>query len=457
MSIQSAGFPRRGFLRGLGAVVALPAMESLFPAAAAVTEGARKLATTASGAPLRMAYLYVPNGVNLTEWTPQGVGEGFQLPSSTAPLEAHRKDLQFLKGLAQMNGFAGGDGAGDHARSGATFLTGARPRKTAGADIKVGVSVDQMAARYLKHETRFPSLELSCDGVRKSGSCDSGYSCAYQYNISWRSESQPMTPESNPRLVFERLFGAGNEKERLENLARRREEQRSVLDFVLEDAKALNGQLGGNDREKLDEYLNGVREVERRLEDAEQFGATPDPGVEAPVAGIPSKYQDHIRLMFDMLVLAFKTDSTRVASFLLAHDGSNRSFETIGVSDGHHNLSHHKSQEEKLKKIAKIDRFYCQQLAYFLARMKSEKDVDGKSLLHNSMIVWGGGLSDGNRHDHSNLPIVVAGNAGGSFQTGRHLDVGEDVPMNNLYVRMLKEMGIPESRLGDSTGVLAGV
>lgn len=446
---------RRGFLRGLGAAVALPTMES-FRSLSAATELTRR-AVTASGAPLRMAYLYVPNGVNKAKWYPQGFGSDFQFNETTAPLEDFRNDLQVIKGLAQMNATPGEDGAGDHARSSATFLTGARPRKTAGADIKLGMSVDQMAARYLRSETRFPSLELSCDGVRKSGRCDSGYSCAYQFNISWRSENQPVAPESNPRLVFERLFGSGSEKQRMESLTRRRAEKRSVLDFVLEDAKAMHGQLGRNDQQKLDEYLSGVREIEQRIERAEDFGPLPDPGVTAPEGDIPPNYEEHIRLMFDMLVLAFQTDSTRIASFLLAYDGSNRSFRDIGVSEGHHELSHHRDDLAKLEQIAKIDHFYSQQLAYFLERMKAQEDVDGQSLLHNSMIVWGSCISDGNRHRHDDLPVVLAGNAGGAFTPGRHINVGDEVPMTNLYMRMLEEMGVPEPRVGDSTGVLKGI
>lgn len=447
---------RRGFLRGLGAAVALPAMESMAPLMAAPVAAAKR-GVTASGAPLRMAYLYLPNGVNVPKWFPQGTGEGFKFGETTAALEPHRGDLQFVNGLAQMNAYSGGDGAGDHARSSATFLTGIRPRKTAGADIKLGMSVDQMAARYLTHLTRFPSLELSCDGVRKSGSCDSGYSCAYQFNISWKGEAQPVAPESNPRNVFERLFGAGSEKDRKESLERRREEERSVLDFVLDDAKALQNQLGRNDQQKLDEYLTGVREIERRIEMAESFGPVPDPGVTAPRDGIPGDYEEHIRLMFDMLVLAFRTDSTRVASYILAHDGSNRNFRNIGVSEGHHQLSHHRDKEDTLKKIAKIDEFYLQQLSYFLGRLKSEEDVDGKSLLHNSMIVWGSCIRDGNRHSHEDLPVILAGNAGGKFTPGRSVDVGKDVPMTNLYMRMLEEMGMSEARVGDSTGVLKGI
>ncbi len=412
---------------------------------------------TASGAPLRMAYFYLPNGVIMDKWRPQEGGKEFVFNESMKSLEKFRDDLQILKGLEQANGWAGRDGAGDHARGTATFLTGSRPRKTAGADIRLGISVDQMAANHLGRETRFPSLELSCDGVRQSGSCDSGYSCAYQYNLSWRSATQPMTPESNPRLVFERLFGGGSRLEREENRARRRTEQLSILDFVLDDAKAMEKRLGRNDQQKLDEYMTGVREIEQQIEKAGSFGPPPDPGVAAPANGIPRNYHEHIRLMFDMMILAFRTDQTRIASFLLAHDGSNRNFPTHGVKEGHHGLSHHRGDRGKMDKIARIDTFYLEQFAYFLERMRSTRDVDGKPLLYNSMIVWGGGLSDGDRHSHNDLPVILAGHAGGKFTTGRHVDLKTDLPLNNLYLRMLEEVGAPAGRLGDSTGILKEV
>lgn len=444
---------RRALLRGIGATVALPAFRSL----GAVAPAAAARSVTATGAPLRMAYLYVPNGVIMDKWRPEGTGSDFKFNESMESLNPFKNDLQIIKGLEQNNGTAGPDGAGDHARAGATFLTGARPRKTAGSDIRLGISADQMAASYIGSETRLSSLELSCDAVRKSGNCDSGYSCAYQYNLSWRSATQPMTPESNPRLVFERLFGGGSNEERKKSLAKRRAEKRSILDIVLNDAKSMNNELGRNDRNKLDEYLTGVREIERRIEKAESFGPAPDPGVEAPEEGVPREYQEHIRLLFDMMLLAFKTDQTRISSFLLAHDGSNRSFSDLGVNEGHHGLSHHRNAQDKMDKIARIDKFYTEQLAYFLKQMKSTEDVDGKSLLHNSMIVWGSGLSDANRHTHNDLPIILAGNGGGKFQTGRHLEIAEDTPLNNLYMRMLHEAGAPADRIGDSTGILKGI
>lgn len=450
---NSSRLNRRHFLRGVGACVALPAFHSLLPTAAAAAKAAP--ATTASGAPLRMAFLYVPNGVNVEHWRPQGEGADYQLSPALEPLAEYRQDFQVFSGFEHQHGWAGPDGAGDHARANATILTGVRPKKTAGSDIHLGVSVDQFAARHVGRLTRFPSLELSCDGVRKSGSCDSGYSCAYQFNLAWSSATTPVAPESNPRLVFERLFGAGNNEERKRELARRQAQHRSILDFVRDDARRLHGQLGRNDQQKLDEYLTGVREIERRIEQAENF-ETPNPGVAAP-DGVPREYRDHIRLMCDMLVLAFQTDSTRIGTFLLAHDGSNRSFKDQGVSEGHHELSHHQNDKEKLEKIGKIDRFYTEQLAYFLGKMRGVKDEDGRSLLDNSMVVYASGLADGNRHSHDNLPVLVAGRAGGAFTPGRHVNLGENTPMTNLYVRMLGEMGVETKTFGDSTGRLEKV
>lgn len=446
---QFTGLNRRKFLRGIGAAVGLPALESMTPLLAAT----KAAGTTAGGGPLRMAYLTVPNGVNVDHWRPQGTGSDFKLGKSMAPLEGLKNDLQVFTGFAHKHASAGPDGAGDHARSNATFLTGQRARKTAGSDIHVGISVDQVAARHAENFTRLPSLELTCDGVRTSGSCDSGYSCAYQFNLSWRSETQPMTPESNPRQAFERLFGAGAGKDRAESLARRLDSQKSILDFIADDAQAMHKHLGRNDQQKLDQYLTGVREIERRVEKSEALGVPVDPGVEAPTDE-PADYGEHIQLMMDMMVLAFQTDSTRISTFLLAHDGSNRSFKEVGVTDGHHNLSHHQGKEETLEKIQKIDQFYLAKLAYFLQRLKDTEDVDGKSLLHNSMIVYGSGISDGNRHNHNDLPVIVAGGGGGAFTPGRHVDLQDEVPLSNLYVRMLNEFGVDDKRFGDSTGIL---
>jgi hypothetical protein len=445
---------RRAFLRGAGVALALPAFETL--AGGAATKEASKLAATPTGAPLRMAFIYVPNGVHQGYWWPKKEGKDFELTKTLQPLEKVRQHIQILGGLDQINATAGPDGPGDHARASGSFLTGVRVKKTAGADIHAGISVDQLAAGRIGHLTRFPSLELTCDAVRKSGSCDSGYSCAYQYNLSWSGPTLPVAPEPNPRLVFERLFGAGAPAERRKNLALRREQERSILDFVLDDTRNLEKELGGGDQHKLDEYLAGVREIERRIQEAERFKEMPNPNIESPT-GIPGSFPEHIQLMFDMMVLAFQTDSTRVATFLLANEGSNRTFPEIGISEGHHNLSHHFGKKDMMEKIGSIDVWYVQQLAKFLEKLDSIKDVDGHSLLHNSMIVYGSGNSDGNRHTHSNLPVILAGSGGGGLTTGRFLK-HKGKPLNNLYLNMLDRMGVDQvARLGDSTGRLEAV
>ena len=444
---------RRSFLRGAGACIALPSMVSLDRSLEAndakeADDPSKARGVTASGAPLRTAYLYYPNGVIMDAWRPKGTGTDFEFNESMKPIEGFRDDLRIIKGYAQKTGNPGKDGAGDHARANATYLTGVRPHRTSGADIRLGVSADQLAARFLARETRLPSIELSCERIRNTGSCDAGYSCAYNYNLSWRSEYQPMTPESNPRAVFERMFGSGPAKER----AARRAERRSILDFVQDSAAEMERRLGRKDRGKLDEYLTGVREIEQRLERIERLGPPADPGRPAPSGAVPESFREHIRILLDMTALAFQSDSTRVVSFMIGTDGSNRSIREAGVSEGHHDLSHHGNDKGKMAKVRQVDRFYLEELAYFLDRMKKTKDADGQTLLHNSMVVWGSGLSDGNAHTHVDLPIILAGNAGGNFQTGRHIDVG-DVPLNNLFVRLLQEVGLEGAQFGDSTGV----
>lgn len=454
---RQASFNRRHFLRGLGACIALPAFESLAPlrllAAEAATAG--KLATTATGAPLRTAFVFFPNGAIPSSWWPKGESQEFEFGPTLKPLEEHRQNLQILGGLDQNNATAGPDGGGDHARGNAVFLTGVRLKKSA-TDIRAGVSIDQVIARQIGHQTRFASLELTCEAARNSGACDSGYACAYQYNISWSSPTTPMAPESNPRMVFERLFGSGAPGQRAANLKRRQAEQRSVLDFVLEDARGMQRRLNAPDQDKLDQYLTGVREIETRIQKAERFGEIKDPGVDTPV-GIPADYAQYIQVMYDMMALAFQTDSTRVATFLLAHDGSNRSFPEIGIPEGHHDLSHHFNNEEKIKKVAEIDLWYAKQFARFVEKLKNTNDVDGNSLLHNSMILYGGGNADANRHTHSNLPLVLAGGGGGTLTPGRYVKHGAK-PTTNLFLSLADRLGLQDvERFGDSTGRLSNV
>jgi len=441
--------PRRTFLRGLGTTLALPLLEAMAPPVRLLAAAG----AASPAAPLRMAFVYVPNGMNMQQWKPAQNGAEFDLPPTLAPLQNVRRHVQVITGLAHRKAAANGDGAGDHARASATFLTGCQARKTAGADIRAGVSVDQIAAQRIGRATRLPSLELACDKARLAGSCDSGYACAYQFNLSWRSENTPMPPEVDPRLLFDRLFsnptGAGTDATR----ARRELERKSVLDFVLDDARRLQGQLGATDRRKLDEYLTSVRELEQRIENASRFTqALPD---RRQPDGIPDTYEQHVRLMFDLLALAFQTDSTRIATFMLAHDGSNRPYPFLGISEGHHDLSHHQRREEKLAKIAKINHFHVTQFAYFIEQLRSLREGNG-TVLDNCMIVYGSGISDGDRHNHDDLPVLLAGGGRGTLAPGRHITV-PTVPMTNLYLSLLDRMGAPTERLGDSSGKLAGI
>jgi hypothetical protein len=406
--------------------------------------------------PLRMAYVYFPNGAHQDYWWPTGEGANFQLGRTMEPLAPLKKSIQVLGGLDHKNATAGNDGAGDHARANATFLTGARARKTDSTDIQVGISIDQLVAQRVGHVTRFSSLELSCDSIRKSGRCDSGYSCAYQYNLAWASPTTPVAPESNPRLVFERLFGSGAPGERQASYRLRQETQKSLLDFVMADARSLQRELGRSDQQKLDEYLTGVREIEQRIQRTERFGDLPSPDLDTP-AGIPANYGDHMDLMFDLLAMAFETDSTRISTLLLAGDGSNRSYPQIGIPEGHHYCSHHRNDRELMEKIGRIDRYYMERFARFLQKLEDKKDPDGRSILHNSMVVYGCGNADGNRHTHHNLPIVLAGGGGGTLSPGRFTRLGGE-PMSNLFLSMADRMGVTGvERIGDSSGRVKAV
>lgn len=435
---------RRTILRGLGASVALPMLEAMVPRAAF----AQQVATP----PVRMAFLFVPNGISMEHWTPIADGAGFQLKNVLEPLAAYREDFSILTGLAQMNAFAHGDGPGDHARSSATWLTGVHPRKTSGSDIRAAVSADQIAAQRTKGQTKFASLELGCERGGLAGDCDSGYSCAYSNTISWQDHDSPLAKETSPRQVFERLFGSTELSADDEARARRSRDNLSVLDFVLDEAKRLDSRLGNRDRQKLEEYLNSVREIEQRILKFDGGGKAGNVGAVKPGAA-PRDFGEHIRLMGDMMVLAFQADLTRICTFMFANEGSNRSYRDIGIADGHHDVSHHGKDDHKLEAKRKIDRYHVEQLAYVIGRMKQIKE-GGSTLLDNTMLVYGGGISDGDRHNHDDLPILFAGRAGGSFKQGQHRRYSAHTPMNNLLVSMLDRFGVPGETLGDATGKL---
>jgi hypothetical protein len=410
--------------------------------------------TPTGGAPgrvKRLAFLYVPNGVHMIDWRPNRAGTDFDLPWILEPLKPFRDDLLVLSGLAQHNAEALGDGGGDHARSLSCFLTGVHPLKTDGANIHVGISADQVAAQKIGNATRLPSLELGIERGGQSGNCDSGYSCAYSSNISWRSPTMPMAKEVNPRAVFDRLF-AGQSRGGSGGDARKRQLYRkSILDFAIEDAQTLRGRLGLGDRRKLDEYLTSIREVEQRLARADSPTADAPSGLARP-GGVPQDYRDHVHLMFDVMALALQTDSTRICTFMYANEGSTRPYPTIGVPEGHHDLSHHGGDAKKHEKIRRINRFHVEQFAYLLGKLKAIREGE-HSLLDNVSIVYGSGISDGDRHNHDDLPILLAGKGGGTLKPGRHVTYSPQ-PLNNLYLSLLDRMGVPTDRLGDSTGKL---
>ncbi len=442
---------RRTLLRGLGTSVALPWLDAMTPAFATPAK--------ANGlAPTRMMFAYVPNGIIMQDWTPDATGPNYDFKRVMKPLEPLRQKINVITGLTHNTGRALGDGPGDHARAASTFLTGIHPKKTSGADISLDVSVDQVAARSIGSKTRFASLELGLEMGRLAGNCDSGYSCAYSNSISWRGPNTPNPPEVNPRAVFERLFGDLDPTETEAARARRKLYDRSVLDFVLEDARSLQTSLGATDKRKLDEYLTAIREIETRIANAEKLAAstvdlsTLAPGFEKP-AGIPVDFQEHSRVMFDMMTIAMQADLTRVISIMLAREGSNRPYREIGIPDGHHNLTHHKGNPEWIEKIRGINEYHVRAFAAFLGRLDSVQDGDG-SLLDHSMIVYGSGISDGNKHTHHDLPVILAGGGNGKLRTGRHLRYPHYTPMTNLYVTMLEHMGIPASTLGDANGRL---
>jgi hypothetical protein len=442
---------RRSVLRGMGAAVALPWLEVM------TSRSVRAAAKGANKPPVRAAFLFTPNGKRMDEWTPKDEGPLKDLPPILQSVSAHKDQITLLSRLALDGGSAHGDGPGDHARCVASYLTGAHPRKTNGKNIRNGVSVDQVAAEKIGHLTRFPSLELGCEPSAQAGRCDSGYSCIYTSNMSWRSETSPMTKEVNPQAVFDRLFGGGDSVEKKKNQAERTARRKSILDFVAEDAAALKRKLGAVDQRKLDEYLFAVRQIERRTADADKLRSREIDVPDFPrPAGVPRKIDEHVRLMMDMMVLAMQTDSTRVLSFMYANAGSNRSYPQINVGSGHHNISHHGGDKKKLADIGKINRHHVSHLNYFLDRLKSVKEAGG-TLLDNSMVLYGSGIGDGNRHNHNDLPILLAGRGGGTIKPGRHLSYPKNTPLTNLYRAMLHRLGADVKEYSDSTGRLEGL
>jgi len=443
--MKSKTLNRRTIIRGLGTALSLPLLEAMQPSTAAAAVGS---------ALLRFGYLFVPNGMHMPDWTPTRKGANFDLRPTMEPLGDIKRKVNVLANLTLDGARAHGDGGGDHARSAAAYLTGAHPKKTDGADIHNGVSIDQVIAQKVGKDTRFASLELGLEGSSQAGSCDSGYSCAYSSNLAWRNSTSPLAKEMDPAAIFDRLFSSGMSETEKKTRGLRKNRRKSVLDFALSDAKRLHSDLGAADRRKLDEYLYAVRDIEKRMTMSEKLevGANGVPNYARP-NGVPKEIDEHCRLMLDMMVLAFQTDSTRVISFMFANEGSQRAHPQVEAPEGHHELSHHGKSADKLAKISRINHFYMQQVAYFLNALDSIREGDA-TLLDNSLIMYGSGISDGDRHNHDDLPIMLAGSGGGRIKTGRHLEYLRQTPLCNLYVWMMQQAGVEGDSFGDSTNVL---
>lgn len=450
---RSYEISRRTMLRGAGTAMALPLLNVMRPSPlrAAATQPATALT---SRAPNRMVFIFAPNGKVMEEWTPRAEGATYELPPLLEPLTELKQDFSVLSGLAHANGLALGDGPGDHARASASFLTAAHPFKTGGRGVKLGQSVDQLAAERIGGLTRLSSLELGCQKSFNAGVCDSGYSCIYTQNISWRTQYTPTAKEVDPRLVFERLFGGDATAPTDEAGRRRFRYRKSILDLVREDASSLRKRLGGDDQRKVDEYFTAVRDIETRIERLLYVRGDDDdapmPEMDKP-EGVPADYREHIRLMYDLMAVAMQADATRIYTFMLAHAGNNRPYRELEVTDGHHHLSHHGGDQAKIAALKKINRFHVEELARFLTRLKNTPEGQG-SLLDHAMICYGSGLGDGNRHCHLDLPVLLAGGGNGTLTPGRHVRYPEKTPMANLFLSMLDRMGVKEERFGDSTG-----
>ena len=445
MMIFKKAMPRRTFLRGMGAALSLPLLDGMIPAFAGALDPSAKPA-------LRLGVVYVPNGIIMSKWTPATEGTAFEMTPTLQPLAPFRDRILVLTGLNNQTALAlAGEGAGDHARASATFLSGVHPKKTEGTGIQAGITMDQIAAREMGKETQLSSLELALDSTEVVGSCDGGYSCAYTNTLSWRTPTSPMPMENKPRAVFERLFGDSDSTNPQERLARIRRD-RSILDFVTQDVTRLATGLSSGDRAKLTEYLDAIRNVERRIQMAEEQSSRQLPSLERPT-GVPDKFTDHAKLMADLQVLAWQTDLTRVTTYMMGQESNTRVYNELGFSDSYHPLTHHQGDAGKIEKVIKIDILHTQMFAYLLDKLRSTSDGDG-SLLDHAMIVYGGGISDGNLHTHENLPVLLVGGGGGQIKGGRHIRYAKDTPTTNLHVAILERLGIPVDSVGDSTGKL---
>jgi hypothetical protein len=429
----------------MGTAVALPFLDAMVPALAS--------SHLTGKVPRRMAFVYVPNGIQMEHWNPDYEGKLDTLPRILKPLEPFKDDILLLGNLTHNNGRALLDGPGDHGRCCGSYLTGVHPLKSA-TEIKAGISCDQIVANHIGSQTRFPSLEIGIEDARQAGDCDSGYSCAYTNNLAWRSETQPLPPILDPRSLFERLFGNGVSLTP-ELRARQTKYRRSILDFVTQDTQKLQADLGPTDKRKLDEYLSSIRAIERQIERAEADTTRIDPGMEKPY-GIPADFAEHFRLMTDMITVAFQADLSRVLTFLVTREGTSRPYREIGIADGHHPLTHHRNDPAMMEKVAEINCYQMQQFAAWIGKLKSIQEGDS-NLLDNSMIVYGAGLSDGNRHTHDDLPTLIAGRGADLIKPGRRIVYRKETPMSNLFLSMMDGMGAHADYFGDATGRLDGL
>jgi len=447
MFIAKLALPRRTFLKGLGTTLSLPLLDSMVPALTA-------LAQTPANPRLRLGFCFMPHGAVMANWTPATEGP-LQLSPILAPLEAHKDKVVVVTNLAHaMAGPQGpGDNGGDHTRCPAVFLNGIHPKRTDGADIHAGTTIDQIAAAKIGQETLLPSLELAIEDYSGLvGSCDVGFSCTYMNTISWRTPTAPMPMEINPRVVFDRMFGDGaNAEER----RRRIETQRSILDAVTQQVRRLQGGLGVSDRNRVAEYLDTVREIERRIQLSEKRAAE-DLDVPVTPRGIPDDFVEHTKLMFDLMTIAFQADITRISTFMMAREVSYRTFPMLGISEAFHPASHHQNNAERLAQLTRIQTFHVSLWSYWLEKLRATPDGDG-NLLDHSLLLYGGAMSNSNVHNHSPLPIVVAGGAAGTMKGGRHLKYPENTPMANLLLTILDKAGVPQDSVGDSTGTLSEV
>lgn len=444
--ITKKHIPRRTFLRGAGTVLSLPLLEAMLPAQT-------PLAKTAAAPRIKLGLCFIPHGAVMANWTPVGEGTDFKLSRTLTPLTPFKDQVVVVSNLAHKMAAPGGDGdnGGDHTRSPAVYLNGVHPKRTDGADIRAGMTIDQMAAQKIGQETPLPSLELATEDVSGLvGACDVGFSCAYMNTISWRTPTTPLPMEINPRVVFDRLFGDGaNAQERLERIER----QRSILDAAMAQVRHLEGDLGPADRTRLSEYLDTVREIERRIQLAEKQNSNSSLAVPASPAGIPEDHQEHSKLMFDLMAISYQAGITRISTFMMAREVSYRTFPMLGISEGFHPASHHQNVPERLENLTKINTYHVQLMSYFLAKLKATPDGEN-NLLDNSLILFGSGMSNSNVHNHSPLPVFVAGGAAGKMKGGRHLKYPENTPMSNLLLSILEKAGVPQERVGDSTGLL---